>query len=282
MNLRTVILVCALAMWSASVRAQGTAPRPPMPSLAPSPVEVFRMLLATNEAGREQWLAGKAPEARRIIEAKLREYTALPAGERDTKLRELQLRWYVQQLMRIKAVDRPQQLTKIPEPDRTVVAQRVGRISILPPPLQQAVLTNPVAIAVVAQNPAPRAYDDPRRQEQIARLTEFVEMRHSERERLMSKLTRTEQEQMEKTLSTFGSLARGDRQDAMQGFRKFAQLSEAERQAFLSTAKRWREMSAADRDFWRRVVSALERAQTAPPMPSSASLSGGNQRLATN
>lgn len=278
-----LLLTLACLLWAAaSLHAQNAPPKPPLAPIVASPVEVFRRLLATNDTGREHFLAGKTPEARRVIETKLREYTVLPAEERDAKLRELHVRWQVQQLIRLKAPERSQQLALIPEPDRGVVAQCIGRISILPPLLQQAVLTNPVAIAMIVQNPLPRGSIDPRREQQLSRLNEFVEMRRSERERVLEKLTGREQEQMQKTLSTFVNLSQTERQEAIQGFKKFAELSDGERSAFLSAAQRWREMSEKDREFWRKIVMALQRSHLPPPMPSAALPSGVGPHVATN
>src|SRR4051812_23828204 len=107
------ISFCACLLWGASLRsAQPAMPAPPVPSINASPVELFRRLLATNDAGRAQFLAGKNPEARKVIEAKLREYAGLSAEEQNSRLYNLQLRWYTQQLMRMKPADRAQQIAK--------------------------------------------------------------------------------------------------------------------------------------------------------------------------
>jgi hypothetical protein len=87
---------------------------------------------------------------------------------------------------------------------------------------------------------------------------------------------------MQKTLSTFANLTREERRDALEGFKKFAELSNAERAAFLSTAKRWRDMSEQDRQFWRNIVNALQRGQSAPPMPTAAKPSLNDSQVATN
>src|SRR5687767_9231220 len=98
MNRFPQFLLFVFGLCVAVSQAQETSAKLPSPPLLLSPIEAFRRLIVTNDAGRERFLAGKTPEARRIIEMKLREYTSLPAAERDAKLRELQLRWYVQQL----------------------------------------------------------------------------------------------------------------------------------------------------------------------------------------
>jgi hypothetical protein len=264
------IIFCACLLWGASLGFAQDVPTPPPPSVNISPVDLFRRLLTTNDAGRAQFLASRTPQARKVIEAKLREYAALSAEEQNSRLHSLQLRWHTQRLLRMKPADRVQQITKIAEPDRTIVAGRLGRFSILPPPLQQAVLTNQLAINVFAAEGSVRLDLDPRRDEQFERLTQFIEMQRSEQQKVMVRLTETEHAQMQKTLSTFGKLAPEERRDAMDGFRKFASLPENERTAFLSTAERWRGMSEADRKFWRNIVAALQRNSMtlpAPPVP---------------
>ena len=260
------IVVFAFVCWGTSAHA--AMPSPPVPSVTASPVELFRRLLATNDAGRLQFLANKSPQARRVIETKLREYSALRAEEQNGRLYALQLRWYTQQLLRMKPEDRAQQLAGISEPDRTIVAGRLGRFSILPPQLQQAVLTNQLAINVFASESSAAANPvNLHRDQQIVRLTQFIEMERGEQQKFMLQLTETEHDQMQKTLLTFSKLPAGERRDALEGFRKFAALSDSERAAFLSTANRWREMSETDRQFWRNIVTALQRGKGVPPIP---------------
>jgi hypothetical protein len=268
MNIYRQIIFCACLFLGASLGfAQAAGPALPVPSVNTSPVDLFRRLLTTNEAARAQFLASRTPQARKVIEAKLREYAALSAEEQNSRLYSLQLRWYTQQLLRMKAADRMQQITKIAEPDRTIVAGRLGRFSILPPPLQQAVLTNQLAINVFAAEGSVRLSIDPRRDGQFERLTQFIEMEQGEQQKVMVRLTETEHAQMQKTLSTFGKLPAEERREALEGFRKFASLSDNDRTAFLSTANRWRGMSEADRQFWRNIVAALQRSSTTLPIP---------------
>src|SRR5215204_5800451 len=100
------ITFCACLLLGAPMGfAQAVMPVPPPPSINSSPVELFRRLLATNEAGRAQYLAAKTPQARQVIEAKLREYGTLSTEEQNSRLYSLQLRWYTQQLLRMKPAD---------------------------------------------------------------------------------------------------------------------------------------------------------------------------------
>src|SRR5215203_2239886 len=75
------------------------APGLPFPPLPQSPVAVFRMLLATNEEGRTQWITKWKPAQRQYLESKVAEFTKLTANEREVRLQTLELRWYLPQLM---------------------------------------------------------------------------------------------------------------------------------------------------------------------------------------
>src|ERR1041384_618145 len=110
----TSVTLCSISHCAEPI---GTVPPAlPRPPLTVSPVQTFRMLLATNEIGRAQWLARKNPEQRQHLANKIQEYEAMPAAEREERLQALQLRWYLPLLMKMKAADRAQQLARIPLP----------------------------------------------------------------------------------------------------------------------------------------------------------------------
>jgi hypothetical protein len=274
-----LIVGCLVMSATATFAQAGPAAKPPMPPMSPSPVEMFRMLMFTNAAGREQFLASKSPAARAIIEAKLREYEEMTLQQREERLRSLQLGWYALQLMGLKPADRAAQLANLPETDRTNVLRRLGRVDILPPLLKQEILTNDlVKRALVQGNPdasrnvvremsEEERKREVRKQELLGHFKEFFYLRPAEQNKTLSRLTVTEREKMEKTLSTFGSLSKADREQAIEGFKKFADLSDTERAEFLKTAGRWQTMSEKDRQLWRAIVTSLERAKSNPPRP---------------
>src|SRR6185436_7401202 len=76
---------------------------PPMPKMA---VEHFRELLNLTAAEREEALAEKSPEQKRLLLAKLREYESLKPEERDLRLRLIQLRLYLVPLMKLPPSER--------------------------------------------------------------------------------------------------------------------------------------------------------------------------------
>lgn len=269
-----------------------TPPTPPAPApSAGSPVQLFRKLLATNSAGRAAWLATRPPATRDFVEAKLREYEALTAPQRDARLHGLELRWYMRSFMPLSPADRAPRLATLPEADRTLLRQRLGRWDILPPQLKKDVLENENLLRIVVATGASNRMDSlaalpaaqreellrqherwnelpaDRREQILQRFNEFFELRDAERNRVVAKLTDTERAQMEQTLSRFASLSKEEREQAMQGFKKFAGLSPAEQAAFLRTADRWKSMSERDRELWRKVVASLQSRRPAPTPP---------------
>src|SRR5215208_2983283 len=121
------IIVAAGLLWSAAAGfAQAEKqPPPPMPPTNASPVDLFRALM-TNAAAREQLLASKSPQARKIIEAKLREYEGMMVEQREARLRGLKLRWLTLQLMKLEPEERAKRLAALPELDRATVEKRLG------------------------------------------------------------------------------------------------------------------------------------------------------------
>ena len=282
------------------------APGLPYPPLTPSPVEIFRTLLLTNTAGREAVLTNKSAHYQQVLRTKIREYEAMTATDREAKLQASQLQWYLPPLMKMKPADRAPRLASIPQPDRNLIAQRLGLWGTLPPQLQKDVLENQTVIRLFVQpessgprptlntgqqgelqgqldrwNQLPAA----RREQVLANFNKFFDLRPEEKSRALANLTATEQAQMAQTLSEFGTLPKEDRAQAMQGFKKFAQLTPTERAAFLKTAERWRTMSEKDRETWRRIVARLQTGPPAqPPLPpaKSARLPAGTPQTATN
>lgn len=272
--------------------ATGTLPYPPLPS---SPVAIFRMLLATNETGRSQWIAKWKPAQREYLEGKIAEFTKLSADERETRLQTLQLRWYLPQLMKMGFAQRTAQLTNIVEPDRTLLASKFKTWDILVPQVKQDLLDHQEVIGIVmfpgsAGESALRALP-PERQEEIrqqferlkqlpadryervlANFKEYFEFTPAEKTKTLKQLTVTERQQMQQTLAPFEILPPPLRRQALVGFKKFSELSAIERAAFLQSAERWQKMSEAEREKWRQMSARAQKAARtlqppSPPMP---------------
>lgn len=264
-------------------------PAPPLPAPA-SPVAVFRMLLETNEAGRNQWLALNKPAQRQYLEGKVAEYAALAPEERAARLQALQLRWHLPQLMKMTPADRAVRLAQIPAPDRALLEGKLRIWTIMPPSIRQDLLENQLAISVFVaakqggtndasltglsaarrlelEEQSRRFNDLPeaRRAQAILNYERFFEMPTQQQSHALRKLTPAEIAQMQQTLTGFGQLSAEQRQQALAGFRKFSELSVADRTAFLQTAERWQAMSEKERENWRQMVARLRSAGAIPP-----------------
>lgn len=235
------------------------------------------MLLATNIAGREAWLAAKPAASRAAIEAKLREYEAMSPEQRDQKLRASQISWYLPPLIKMPATNRAAILGAIPEEDRKVIEMRLGQLSILPPPMLNQIVTNRNLLRWIdngqpgASNALAQVSPDQKRlAEQVYPVwKKLLELPPARRTEPLSKLNDTDRTNMEMTLNKLGNLSGEERAQARAGFKKFAELSASERESFLSSAKRWQDMSEKDREVWRNVAATLQRppASISPPLP---------------
>lgn len=278
----------------------GRAQPVPLPPLAASPVTIFRMLLETNEAGRNQWLALNKPAQRQYLEGKVAEYAALAPEERAARLQALQLRWHLPQLMKMPPADRAARLAQIPPADRALLEGKLRVWTILPPSIRQDLLQNQLAISVFVAakqggtndasltglSPAKRQelaeqsqrlndLPEARRLQAIVNYEKFFEMPAQQQSQALRKLTPVETAQMQQTLTSFNHLSSEQRQQALAGFRKFSELSVADRAAFLQTAERWQAMTDLERDNWRKMVVRLRGAGAIPPpMPPAARKAG--------
>ena len=300
------LLLLALRVAHAQGPAGNAPARPPFPPTAPSPaaayrtVVTFRMLLATNESGRAQWLALRTPGQRQLLEGTITEFLTLSAGERETRLQTLLLRWCLPPLMSLSAADRAARLAQIPEPDRRLLESKLKTWGILPQAIRQDLLDNQLAISVFASSgssggegalrslsPEKRKeleeqfkrlneLPDPRREQILANFQKFFEMPSTEQSKALRKLTPVERQQMERTLTVFEILPPGQRQQAVEGFKKFAELSPADRAAFLKSAERWQTMNDTEREKWRRTVNQLRVIQPPHPGRRAASLAGNS------
>jgi hypothetical protein len=217
---RVLLFLVAACCWCGFVAAQPVAPpvAGPMPMVSSSPVDLFRRLLATNSAGRELWLASKPATTRKYVEAKLREYEMMPAAQREARLRALRLRY----LMQMNPVDRASRLATLPEPERSLLSQQLRPWDILPPQLKKDVLENENVIRMVVaagstnqvetnlltmtkdqreelerQHERWNQLPADRKEQILARFSQFFEMRDAEKSRVVAKLGEDDRAQME-------------------------------------------------------------------------------------
>jgi hypothetical protein len=274
----TVALCCgATLVHSAFGQASANAPgsqtgftngASPQVPLAKSPVESFRELLAMPSTERLEFLAVRPPEIRTRILEKITEYESLDPEERQTRLKVTELRWYLLPLLAAPATNRAALLAQIPSAMRKSVEPRLRRLTILPPQLRQALLTNEQAVGYVIEagspsDPPPALTEDQRRKLSES-FNKLLELTPTEKAQALRTLSDAERRQMEKTLLAFEKLPQDRRDRCVRSFATFATLSAAEQQEFLKNAERWSQMSLAERQTWNELVSL---APSLPPLP---------------
>ena len=237
---------------------------PPLPQ-AVSPVGYFRQLLAMAPKERLNSLTNRPPAVRERILAKVREYQALDADERELRLRATELRWFLTPLLRLPASGREARLAQVPVELRGLVETRLRQWDILPPPLQKEFLENDRALHYFAhvETTNPPAADEPH-QNAINQINQFFELTPAEKAQALNTLSATEQAQMEKTLKAFEQLPPPQRFQCIRNYAKFTGMSVAERTEFLKNAEHWSKMSPKERQTWRDLVTHIPQW---PPMP---------------
>jgi len=75
---------------------------------------MFRRLLAMNTREREIYLAGRPPEKRQALHAKIQEYLAMDPDARELQLRQTELRWQLILLFNLAPDARAPRLAMVP------------------------------------------------------------------------------------------------------------------------------------------------------------------------
>jgi Protein of unknown function (DUF3106) len=272
--------------------ASAAAYLPPLPHLS-SPVAQFRELLALSPAARESRLTNRPPEIRRRILAKLQEYDAMNPDDRELRLRNTQLRWYLVFFMGIPPANRATQLAEVPETDRQFVKDHLDQWDRLPEEEQKEILkyekviekfvdnritnaidaTNVVATIPVSTNPSGGLKNldaflklpPEERQQMYDGFQRFFELSDAERQQTIGALPVAEQAQMDAALRKFAQLPKARRAQCLKSFSQFSNMSEGEREEFLKSAARWRELPIEERQAWRDLVYRLPKGPPLPP-----------------
>lgn len=288
------LILCCVAATQNSGFAQAAAPTaitaPGLPPLPPTPVDTFRRILSMSQADREKFLATLTPEKRQVVTRKLEEYQALAADEREARLRALQVRVCVRQMIRLSPSNRVERLTLLAPAERKEVQIRLAEWDQLPPDLQKEVLANEIAIHHIARSPdfmfdkalPPFPTDkkfeaelkdwlalpEPKRAEILSRFQYFFEdLSERERAKVM-----TDRPEMAKAVP-INRLAKEQRDRYLHGFKRFVALTPAGRQRFLINASHWQNLTPQQRESWRTIAKKLTPSGPPPPVPSRPSVS---------
>jgi hypothetical protein len=276
MSYKRQLLFLLVALTALSVRAQNSPssplpfpptamnPVPPLPQIQ-SPVSFFRQLLAMSPGERNLSLSNRPPEIRNRILAKVREYQLLPPDERELRLRATELRWWLTPLLRLTGTDREARLAHMPEDLRGLVESRLRQWDILPPPLQQELLTNDQTLHYFARvELTDTATANPGQQKISEQFNQFFELTPTEKQQAINTLSPAERTQMESTLKTFEQMPAIQRRQCLNNYARFAGMNAAERAEFLKSAESWSKLSPKERQTWRDLVAQIP---ILPPLP---------------
>jgi hypothetical protein len=273
----------------------GVPPRAPkappaLPVIRP-PTELFRQLLAARPAEREQLLAGRSEAQRQALLAKLHQYEAMPAYQRELHLRTFELHWHLTALMRLAPSNRTLRLSTVPEADRAVVANRLRFWDQLPPGLQRDLLEHELAIRLTETNAAGAAplvtltnLPPEQRDRLLADIARWLaltpgaqgalrttfrrlfELTEAERAWAVFPTNQPQPQQIARSLQEFEKLPKADRDRSLTGFQKFTELPPEERSQFLRGVVRWQAMSDEERERW-RTLARKSPPPGPPPLP---------------
>lgn len=264
---------------------------PAIPALAPSPVGVFREALVMSPVELEGFFAIRPPGLREPLEAKIREYLAMPADERELRLQATELRHYLLQLMPAPRAHHAALLARIPEPMRGLVRSRLDIWQLFPEPMRGELLENEQALRYFTQFQALndhqrrqliealpaaertrveadiarwRELPEAARQRLTEQVSQFFDLNQDERQHALGSLSEPERAAMERALAAFEQLPPHQREQCLRSFTRFAGMPLAERRLFLKQAEAWRKMTPAERQQWRELVRL---APIMPPLP---------------
>jgi hypothetical protein len=287
-RITVLFLLCALAAMGNQLHA-AQAPIPTvMPPIPPSPIQEFRQWLKMTDAERETALALYTEEKRVVLRRKIQAYAAMPAEQRERRLRMLELRWYLRPLMGFSPEQRGNYLAMMPMRLHDLVTTRLRQWDQLDANIRKEILANDDAREMTMRyfahirrspaqslqslDPARRAemreklqiwsQTTPAQRERMAeQLSAFFELPAPEQERTLQAFSESDRQEMQKALAVFAKLPPQNRRLCVQSFQKFATMSPEERGEFLRKAERWQQMTAQERETWRLLVTKL------PPMP---------------
>jgi hypothetical protein len=268
--------------------------QPPLPPPSNSAADLWRRVLAMTEQEREAFITSKPVTAQPYLRGKVREYLALTASERESRLVALELRATMLPLMKMSPKARAEHLQQLPERKRREFEQRLLTWDILPPPLKKDVLENETVVRLFVESQqsgasreqllaemSPQRREEMQRkldewdnmqverQEQIfASVHRFFELDEKNRSRTLAALSDVDRAKLMPTLSAFDRMPKEQRELALDGFKRFKQLSPTDQQEFIRTAQRWEAMKEADKRLWRKIVGSLRNsALPTPPFP---------------
>jgi hypothetical protein len=260
---------------------------------ADSQFAVFKKIVSLPEAEREA-AVGKlkisSERYRKLVQAKVSEYAAMPETERNRKLDALDFRWHLMPIMKTPKADRAKRLATVPERFRTDIEQRLAGWDQLDAAVRADLLKNEsffrylssfgrgrqsrVALTnhmekmptrlrkgLEGRLTTWREKPKPERRRMTRQFHQFFDMPVAEQERALRHLSSGERARMEASLAQFKAMSRTQRELVIGSFEKLANMLLDERAAFFRNTERWNGMSEGERKKWRTLVTQM------PPLP---------------
>lgn len=288
------LLVGLTGLWVWLAASAGSPVPPPAPPLPNSPIAAFRILLAMDASHRTAALQARSEKQRQALEARLAEYDALAADQREARLLATDLFWHLQQLLPRAPMERAELVASAPAELRPILEERLALWDRLPAADRAMLLQHERAIRYFARvrevvpPPLPGPHgagatpgapplptrvvlEDARfpelnladRSHLVGTWRRLFEAPSSTLERQLARksMTEAERREMQETLDRFRTLTSSQRQVCIESFTRFASLSPSERASFLRHAEKWASLPPAERQAWRGLVGKL------PPLP---------------
>ena len=272
---------------------------------ADSPFAAFKKIVSLPESERAA-AVGKlkisSERYRKLVQAKVREYAAMPAAERNRKLDALDFRWHLMPIMKTAKADRAKRLASVPERFRTDIERRLTGWDQLDIGVRADLLKNEsffrylssfgrgrqsrVALTNHMEKMQTRMREGlegrittwrekskPVRRRMTRQFHQFFDMPVAEQERALRHLSSRERARMEASLAQFKAMSRAQRELVIQSFEKLADMSQGERAGFFRNTERWNDMNEGERKKWRTLVTQMPPLppgfgeQAAPPLP---------------
>ncbi len=260
---------------------------------AESPFVAFKKIVSLPEAEREAAVGGlriSSERYRKLVQAKVREYAAMPEADRNRKLDALDFRWHLMPLMKTTQADRAKRLASVPERFRNDIQQRLTGWDQLDKGVRVDLLKNEsffrylssfgrgrqsrVALTNHMEKMPTRLREGleghittwrekpkPERRRMTRQFHQFFDMPVAEQERALRLLSGRERARMEASLEQFKTMSRTQRELVIRSFEKLANMSQNARTAFFRNTERWNGMSEGERKKWRTLVTQM------PPLP---------------
>lgn len=270
-------------------RLAGAAPSgsPPVPPAQPSatPTELFRRLLAAPPQERQKLLAGRPASSLLVISNALREYEALSPGQREVRLRTLELGWYLEPLLRLPPGQRSARLAAVPEEWRPQIEQRLRFWDGLPEELRQQVLASRSAVRVLLvplasaplgppvppSSPAASGFppvpdaNQAQHQRLYTSLRLLFDLDAKEQQRILANLPDAHQGHLKKAIEAVQALPAAQRELCLAGLLKYSSLTPEQQQQFLENCQRWASLSPQEQAALRRLAALRQGLPPRPP-----------------